>query len=139
MHVPIIPQKGIKECNCNRITFLKQIKWLYCENRFDLKCTIVLNGLKKKTIFKKIYGFSFCLFAHSCLYYLLSLQYTVLHILFLLFPPYSYVCIFSTVCDIYINKCTVHGADLTYILLLVIFCIIVYVTNKILNSISFQF
>ncbi len=27
-------------------------------------------------------------------------------------------------------NCTVHGADLTYISLLVIFCIIVYVTNK---------
>ncbi len=30
-------------------------------------------------------------------------------------------------------NCTVHGADLTNISLLVIHCIIVYVTNKILN------
>ncbi len=30
-------------------------------------------------------------------------------------------------------NCTVHGADLTYISLLVIFCIIVYVMNKTLN------
>ncbi len=36
--------------------------------------------------------------------------------------------IFSCVCVVY--NCTVHGADLTYILLLVIFCIIMYGTNK---------
>ncbi len=41
--------------------------------------------------------------------------------------PYLYLCIFSCVCIPY--NCTVHGADLTYISLLVIFCIIVYVTN----------
>ncbi len=85
------------------------------------------------------------LLAHPCLYYyLLSLQYTVLHILFYctfyssffysyflfftLFFSYLYLCIFSCVCIPY--NCTVHGADLTYISLLVTFCIIVYVTNK---------
>ncbi len=31
------------------------------------------------------------------------------------------------------HNCAVHGADLTYISLLVIFCIIVHVTNTILN------
>ncbi len=36
-----------------------------------------------------------------------------------------YLCIFSLVCVTY--NCTVHGADLTYIPLLIIFCIIVYV------------
>ncbi len=41
---------------------------------------------------------------------------------------YLYLDIFSCVCVAY--NCTVHGADLTYILLLVIFCIIMYVTNK---------
>ncbi len=30
-------------------------------------------------------------------------------------------------------NCTVHGADLTYISGLIIFCIIEYVTNKTLN------
>ncbi len=65
---------------------------------------------------------------------------TVLHILFdsifFFLPhffPYLYLCIFSCVCIPY--DCTVHGADLTYILLLVIFCIIVYVTNKTLTNI----
>ncbi len=82
------------------------------------------------------------LLAHTCLhYYLLGLQYTV-HVLFyctfylifyafyflLKFFSYLYLDIFSCVCVAY--NCTVHGADLTYILLLVIFCIIMYVTNK---------
>ncbi len=89
------------------------------------------------------------LFAHSSctflLILLLCLQYTVLHIisllhilffsilLFLLFIfyfiffPYLYLCRFTCVCISY--NCTVHGADLTYISLLIIFCIIVYVTN----------
>ncbi len=60
------------------------------------------------------------LFAHPCLYYhcLLILQYTVLHILFLFFS-YLYLCRFS--CAVTYN-CTVHGADLTYISPLVIFC-----------------
>ncbi len=90
------------------------------------------------------------LLAHSCLYYyLLSLQYTVLHILFYFtfysfysyfvfftsFFSYLYLCIFSCVCVIY--NYTVHGADLTYISLLVIFCIIVYVMNTILKWIEF--
>ncbi len=67
------------------------------------------------------------LFAHPCLYYhcLLILQYTVLNILFLFFS-YLYLCRFS--CVTY--NCTVHGADLTYISPLVIFCIIVYVKKK---------
>ncbi len=64
---------------------------------------------------------------HSCLYYnryLLSLLYTVLHIiLFSIF--FSSITIFM-----YILLSLFHGADLTYISLLVIFCIIVYVTNK---------
>ncbi len=92
------------------------------------------------------------LLAQSCLYYyLLSLQYTVLHIFYstfyiifyyflfciltfyflLHFFPYLYLCIFS--CFYISYNYTVHGADLTYISLLIIFCIIVYVTNKTLN------
>ncbi len=68
---------------------------------------------------------------HSCLYYnryLLSLQYTVLHIILLhiLFSKK----IFSITIFMYILLSLFHGADLTYISLLVIFCIIVYVTNK---------
>ncbi len=46
---------------------------------------------------------------------------------------YLYLCIFSCVCVTY--NCTVHGVDLTYISLLVIFCIIVYVTDKNIESI----
>ncbi len=50
----------------------------------------------------------------------------LLFLFFILFFPY--LCILSCVCNPY--NCTVHGADLTYIsLLVVIFCIIVYETN----------
>ncbi len=59
--------------------------------------------------------------AHFNLYY---------YFYFILFS-YLYLCIFSCVWFLY--NCTLHGADLTYISLLVIFCIIVYVTNKTLN------
>jgi len=48
------------------------------------------------------------------------------------FFSYLYLCIFSCVCIPY--SCSVHGGDLTYISLLVIICIIVYVTNKNLES-----
>ncbi len=75
------------------------------------------------------------LLAHPCLYYyLLSLQYTVLHIL-LFFIFYSSLLIFLPkfmyilLCCVTYN-CTVHWADLTYISLLIIFCIMEYVTNK---------
>ncbi len=40
-------------------------------------------------------------------------------------------CVFSCVCIP--NNCTVHWVDLTYISLLIIFCIIAYVLNKTLN------
>ncbi len=50
----------------------------------------------------------------------------------LFFFSYLYLCIFFCVCISY--NCTVHGADLIYISLLIIFCTIVYVTNKNLES-----
>ncbi len=56
------------------------------------------------------------------------LLYILINFLFLFFTWYLYLCILFCVCVTY--NCTVHGADLTYILLLVIFCIIVYVMNK---------
>ncbi len=55
----------------------------------------------------------------------------LLFIFYFTFFPCLYLCIFSCVYISY--NCTVHGADLTYISLLIIFCIIVYVTKKILN------
>ncbi len=59
------------------------------------------------------------LFAHSCLYYyLLALQYTVLHILYSYFfttPIFMYILL--CLCN---YNCTVHGADSTYISL---FCL----------------
>ncbi len=80
------------------------------------------------------------LLAHSYLYYLSSIQYTAFYIIlyyiltfFLLhFFSYLYLCIFSWVSVSY--NFTVHGADLIYISLLIIFCIIVYVTNINLES-----
>ncbi len=65
--------------------------------------------------------------------YIYNIFFIVHFILFLFFTSffsYLYLCIFSCVCIPY-NR-TVHGADLTYISLLVIFCIIVW-RIKILN------
>ncbi len=74
---------------------------------------------------------------HPCLYYyLLSPQYTVLHILFYctfysLFDFFNlYLYIFSCVV-LRILHCPLSGPDLIYISLRIIFCIIEYVTNKI--------
>ncbi len=70
--------------------------------------------------------------AHPCLYYyLLSPQYTVLHILFYctFYFFYLYYCIFSYVV-LCILHCPLSGPDLIYISLRIIFCIIEYVTNK---------
>ncbi len=87
------------------------------------------------------------LLAHPCLYYnFLSPQYTVLHILFyctiyslfflLIFiiiffflPIYIYIYIFSCVV-LHILHCPLSGPDQIHISLLIIFCIIEYVTNK---------
>ncbi len=75
--------------------------------------------------------------AHPCLYYyLLSPQYIVLHILFycifyslfFLIIFYLYLCLSSCVV-LHIFHCPLSGPDLTYISLLIIFCIIEYVTN----------
>ncbi len=93
----------------------------------------------------------FLLFAHSsahpCLYYyLLSPQYTVLHILFhctfyplllllLLLCFYSYLFIYILLCYVsflflFFLHCPLSGPVLIYISLLIISCIIEYVTNK---------
>ncbi len=67
--------------------------------------------------------------AHNFIAHFIILYFLILTFYFLLhfFSPYLYLCLFSCVCISY--NCTVHGVDLTYISLLIIFCIIVYVTN----------
>ncbi len=85
------------------------------------------------------------LFAHSSCTSLLTLLFiksTVLHIFFiahflllyclLLFIFYLYLCLFSCVV-LHILHCPLSGPDLTYISLLIKFCIIEYVMNKTLN------
>ncbi len=74
--------------------------------------------------------------AHPCLYdYLLSPQFTVLHctfyslFVFYIYIFYLYLCIFSCVV-LHILHCPLSGPVLIYISLLIIFCIIEYVTNK---------
>ncbi len=70
---------------------------------------------------------------------LLFIKYTVycpahcilLHILLFFTSFFSYLYLFKFSCVTY-NR-TVHGADLTYISLLLIFCIIMYAMNKILK------
>ncbi len=67
--------------------------------------------------------------AHFIFYFIIFYFLILLFIFYFFnFFPYLYLCMFSCVCIWY--NCTVHGADLTYMSLLVIFCIIVYVTNK---------
>ncbi len=85
------------------------------------------------------------LFAHSSCTFLLILfikptvycpvHFNLLHILFDIlflffiftsFYSHTYMYVYS-LCDCIPYNCTVHGADLTYISLLIIFCIIVYV------------
>ncbi len=76
------------------------------------------------------------LLAHPCLYYyLLSPQYTVLHILLLIFSYYlyfilTYIYIYSLVLCFTFLHCPLSGPVLIYISLLIISCIIEYVTNK---------
>ncbi len=84
------------------------------------------------------------LLAHPCLYYyLLSPQYTVLHIYFIAhFTPYFFlifilfqpifIYIFSCVMFLFFFffYCPLRGPVLIYISLLIISCIIEYVTNK---------
>ncbi len=80
------------------------------------------------------------LLAHPCLYYyLLSPQYTVLHILvlhilllifsyyFILFLP---IFIYILLCYVYFFALSIERTCLIYISLLIISCIIEYVTNK---------
>ncbi len=74
--------------------------------------------------------------AHPCLYYyLLSPQYTALHISCLFFfncsSYFTYIYVYSLVLQIL--HCPLSGPDLTYISLPIISCIIEYVTNKTLN------
>ncbi len=81
-------------------------------------------------------------FLHISAYIIIYLVYSILSCTFyfiehlfifilISFFSYLYLCIFSCVVT---YNCTVHGADLTYISLLVIFCIIVHVTNTNLES-----
>ncbi len=76
------------------------------------------------------------LFKGPRLYYdLLSPQYTVLHILFYctfyyLFVFLTYIYIYSLVLYFIFLHCPLSRPDLTYISLLIISCIIEYVTNK---------
>ncbi len=77
---------------------------------------------------------------HTSLQLLLFIKSTVycpahfilLHILFFLIFFDLYLCIFSCVV-LHILHCPLSGPDLIYISLLIMFCIIEYVTNKTLN------
>ncbi len=62
------------------------------------------------------------LFYCTCYYFLLL---SLIFYFIFSIPIFMYILL----CCVAYN-CTVHGADLTYISLLVIFCIIVYVMNK---------
>ncbi len=63
--------------------------------------------------------------------FIILLFFILIYIFYFIFS-YLYLCIFSCVYVTY--NCTVHGVNLTYISLLFIFCIIVYVTNTNLES-----
>ncbi len=87
---------------------------LLLKHKFDKKIQVIFNLFNLVLIF---YSFLF--------FYLIF-------IFFLHFSSYLYLCIFSCVCVTY--NCTVHVVNLTYISLLVIFCIMLYVTNTNLES-----
>ncbi len=75
-----------------------------------LSCTVMLILIFKSTVYYHVHYFIFCS-------------------LYLFFIIHFILCIL--LCVVFYNICTVHGADLTHISLLVnTFCIIVYVTNK---------
>ncbi len=117
----------------SKIFIIVYHSWLLlCKYHVQPVCTFLLILLLlfiKSTVFCPAHYF----IAHFILdfshFYFLFL----LFIFYLIFFPYLYLCIFSCVCISY--NCTVHGADLTYISLLkCIFCIIVYVMNRNLES-----
>ncbi len=68
------------------------------------------------------------LFIKSTVYY--SAKFILLHILFFFF---TYIYVYSLVLSYNILHCPLSGPDLIYISLLIIFCIIEYVTNKTLK------
>ncbi len=68
---------------------------------------------------------------HFMLFYILLYNLLVFKHFYFYFL-YLYLCIFSCVCIPF--NLTVHGADLTYFSLLIILCIVVYVTNTNLES-----
>ncbi len=70
--------------------------------------------------------------AHPCLYYyVLSPQYTVLHILLFIYVLFFYLYLYIFSCVVlFILHCPLSGPVLIYISLRIIFCIIEYVTNK---------
>ncbi len=123
------------------------IKRPQCISSIKVTSTLLLNLINCKTF--TILHHPYCCYvyipgttclhiplAHPCLYYYLSPQYTVLHILFcctfysLFFIIFYYLYLFTLSCVVlHILHCPLSGPDLTYILLLIIFCIIEYVTN----------
>ncbi len=89
-------------------------------------CTFLLILLFIKSL---VYCPAHFFITHYILFFSIFYSYILFYTFF---SPYLYLCIFSCVCISY--NCTVHGADLTYISLLIIFFIIVYVTNTNLES-----
>ncbi len=79
----------------------------------------------KSTIYCTFYFY--CTFILNCILFLF--------LFFTSFIYHTYIYVYSLVFFIPYN-CTVHGADLTYISQLVVFCIIVYVTNTNLESLD---
>ncbi len=70
--------------------------------------------------------------AHPCLYYYsLRPQYTVLHMLLVIFIYFFYLYLYILSCVVLrILHCPLSGPDLIYISLRIIFCIIEFVVNK---------
>ncbi len=97
--------------------------FLYIKYPVQTVCTFLLILLFiKSTVYCPAHYF----IAHFILFY----SFFLFH-----FFPYLYLCILSCVYISY--NCTVHGADLTHISLLITFCIMVYAMNKIVNLFSF--
>ncbi len=90
------------------------------------------SGMQWCIIIKLQYKYSSFCSEYSRRGYILSPQYTVLHILLImLFGGFFYLCLYIFSCVVLqILHWPLSGPDLIYISLLTIFCIIEYVTNK---------
>ncbi len=117
----------------SKIFIILYHSWLLlCKYPLQPVCTFFLHIPAYIIIIKSTVYYSAHYFIAYFIFYFIIFYFLFLLFIFYTFFSSLYLCIFSCVYISY--NFTVHGADLTYISLLIIFCIIVYVTNTNLES-----